>query len=199
MIITRENTVVKNTKFLLVPPAFTAHSQPEVSKLVIILHHCHLSSPMTSSLINNCPWLTWTLCLASLCFYYVFVYFICCLLVPLYLLVDWLCLRGILNKIFKNSQIFTVQTSWKCNFRITLLYDVQEDNIVKYQIMIIYLGLHEQPSSDFILFYFILFYLHFKCYSLSWFLLCKSPIPTASNLLKWGCSPAHLPTPTSPP
>lgn len=35
MIIARQNSVVKNTKFLLVPQAFTDHSQAEVSKLAV--------------------------------------------------------------------------------------------------------------------------------------------------------------------
>lgn len=68
-------------------------------------HHCHLSSPATSSLINTFPWLMWSLWLAPL----VFVLF--CLLVVM--MVGRL---GFLNKIFKHSQIFWAQTSWKTNF-----------------------------------------------------------------------------------
>jgi hypothetical protein len=37
-------------------------------------------------------------------------------------------------------------------------------------------------------------YLHFKCYSLSWFPLRKPPLPSSLPLLLWGCSPTHSPT-----
>jgi hypothetical protein len=37
-------------------------------------------------------------------------------------------------------------------------------------------------------------YLHFKCYPLSWFPLCKPPNPPPITLLLWGCSPSYPPT-----
>jgi hypothetical protein len=41
-------------------------------------------------------------------------------------------------------------------------------------------------------------YLHFKCYPLTQFPLWN-PLPHPLPLLLWGCSPSHLPTPTSSP
>jgi hypothetical protein len=41
--------------------------------------------------------------------------------------------------------------------------------------------------------------LHYKCYPLFQFPLCKPPIPFPLNLLLWECYPTHPPTPVSPP
>jgi hypothetical protein len=51
----------------------------------------------------------------------------------------------------------------------------------------------------FLSFYWILLYLHFKCYPLSWFPRCKPPIPSLLPLLLWGWCPIHPCMPTSPP
>jgi hypothetical protein len=54
-------------------------------------------------------------------------------------------------------------------------------------------------SFYFIPFYFYCIYLHFKCYPLSEFPLCKPLIPFPFIMLLWGCSPMHQLIPASPP